>query len=275
MDSKIEILSRRELAALVECQESSSVWNYYELTRLVPKNKYDIIKGHVDFDAETERVKIERRESREAYRLCAGEGSCHGSLGDCSICGDTDSCDVVWPYRCDVHEKYPEKPPVEKPPVPNRSQLFLPGLNPRSVVVKIFPQPYWDRSYFNSPAWLWQYDPSAQVVARDPTKSKTMLQNCPYEIGQKVGPYEAVESIEVVRGNCDGAWYWKLNFPHLVCEDCGCDDDSVEVVGAMTAYHWDGKGEDPNRNPRLCPSCAEDYISYWDERWKEYYSGLL
>ena len=45
----------------------------------------------------------------------------------------------------------------------------------------------------------------------------------------------------------------------------------------MTAYAWDGKGENPNRDPILCSECANDYRKHWQEMWDEYYSsqGLL
>lgn len=69
--------------------------------------------------------------------------------------------------------------------------------------------------------------------------------------------------------------------------------------GASTAYHWrpptptrfslievDATPEelalwqmkydqDPNRDLFMCEVCAEDYYSFWDEQWREYYSGLL
>lgn len=44
---------------------------------------------------------------------------------------------------------------------------------------------------------------------------------------------------------------------------------------AMTAYHWDGTGDNPNADVVLCDECWEDYRSYWQERWDEYYSMVL
>jgi hypothetical protein len=57
---------------------------------------------------------------------CPGEGVCHGCLKWCDYCGDVgDVCDCVWPFYCDTHGRYPEKP---RPPEPNPNQLWLPGV---------------------------------------------------------------------------------------------------------------------------------------------------
>lgn len=55
------------------------------------------------------------------------------------------------------------------------------------------------------------------------------------------------------------------------CE-CRC---LVEWRPARTAYHWDGKGEDPNHPVLLCDDCWEEYAEYWDGMWADYYAGLL
>lgn len=60
-----------------------------------------------------------------------------------------------------------------------------------------------------------------------------------------------------------------------VCEYCLQLKEGVGPVPAMTAYAWDGKGEDPNRSPWLCKECEEEYVAFWDERWKEYHSDIL
>tara|TARA_Y100000034_G_scaffold121012_1_gene164707 strand:- start:510 stop:713 length:204 start_codon:yes stop_codon:yes gene_type:complete len=65
----------------------------------------------------------------------------------------------------------------------------------------------------------------------------------------------------------------QLSFNFASCEHCG--DGQAEPRPAMTAYHWDGKEEDPNRNLLLCDHCYQGYRDYWTERWAEYYSGLL
>ena len=54
-----------------------------------------------------------------------------------------------------------------------------------------------------------------------------------------------------------------------------CYDIRVSEIGCKTAYDWNGKGEDPNRNPVLCESCADEYNEHWDDMWNEYYSGRL
>lgn len=61
---------------------------------------------------------------------------------------------------------------------------------------------------------------------------------------------------------------------HERCQHCG-SSEGVAVQRAMTAYHWDGTGSDPNADSYLCRPCAEEYVSTWNERWSEYHSGLL
>lgn len=56
------------------------------------------------------------------------------------------------------------------------------------------------------------------------------------------------------------------------CEECGFEE-GVEAVQAMTAYHWDGEGEDPNRPLDLCKECKDRYVSYWTEMWQQVYSS--
>ena len=63
-----------------------------------------------------------------------------------------------------------------------------------------------------------------------------------------------------------------IRFP-LICEACGAP--GARKVGAMTAYHWDGKGEDPNRPLWLCEECADEYVSYWQDRWHDYYESVI
>lgn len=58
------------------------------------------------------------------------------------------------------------------------------------------------------------------------------------------------------------------------CHGCGAYTMDARWRGAMTAYYWDGKtGANPNADNYLCPSCREDYESYWNERWDEYRSA--
>jgi hypothetical protein len=62
--------------------------------------------------------------------------------------------------------------------------------------------------------------------------------------------------------------------PQKVCECCG-RTDGVESEPSRTAYHWDRKGEDPNRDVLLCRVCAVDHHAHWDDMWANYYGGLL
>lgn len=74
-----------------------------------------------------------------------------------------------------------------------------------------------------------------------------------------------------------------------VCECCGSTVD-VRLEDSRTAYPyeipaptvWDKVLDrepepppDPNAPVWLCRECAADHHSLWDERWSEYYAGLL
>lgn len=65
----------------------------------------------------------------------------------------------------------------------------------------------------------------------------------------------------------------------LVCECChrlnGTGDCVVRREPARTMYAWDGQGEDPNADLMLCRDCAAEHHANWDERWADYYAGLL
>lgn len=62
--------------------------------------------------------------------------------------------------------------------------------------------------------------------------------------------------------------------PGLICERCGATE-GVAMESSRTARVWDGKGEDPNGDVAFCRPCAKEHHEEWDERWKEYYSGLI
>ena len=54
--------------------------------------------------------------------------------------------------------------------------------------------------------------------------------------------------------------------------------ENIEWVPAMTRYNWDIDKEpleDPNRDLFLCPTCSKWYSEHWQERWDDYYGGLL
>jgi hypothetical protein len=65
----------------------------------------------------------------------------------------------------------------------------------------------------------------------------------------------------------------QLEFQYKTCEHCG--KQGARIVGAMTAFYWDGTGENPNRSLLLCDECENEYCEYWQEMWNEYYSGRL
>lgn len=62
-----------------------------------------------------------------------------------------------------------------------------------------------------------------------------------------------------------------------VCEHPDCADELSMGVRApvMTLYCWDGLGDDPNKPPILCAAHTDEWVSGWQERWDEYYGGML
>jgi len=54
--------------------------------------------------------------------------------------------------------------------------------------------------------------------------------------------------------------------------------EGLSWTPALSRYPWDideSPTEDPNRDMFFCPACAKAWIDYWEEMWREYYSGLL
>jgi hypothetical protein len=68
----------------------------------------------------------------------------------------------------------------------------------------------------------------------------------------------------------------KLTLPACEGHRQTCPDGIVLwPTPAMTAYTWDGQGEDPNRPRLLCLQCSTEYVEDWQERWDEYQAGQL
>lgn len=69
------------------------------------------------------------------------------------------------------------------------------------------------------------------------------------------------------------------NFERHKCEGsmgpCDAEGPGVEQESSRTMYHWDGTGEDPNRDPWLCRDCARIHHEHWDEMWDDYNRGRL
>lgn len=55
-----------------------------------------------------------------------------------------------------------------------------------------------------------------------------------------------------------------------LCEQCGKVEG--EARPSMTAYHWNGKGENPNRDVWLCTICSIEYCDVMESHWNDYYS---
>lgn len=49
----------------------------------------------------------------------------------------------------------------------------------------------------------------------------------------------------------------------------------VSLWPSMTAYEWDGDGEDPNAPITLCLDCGPEHIDQMEAQWDEYRRGLL
>lgn len=65
-----------------------------------------------------------------------------------------------------------------------------------------------------------------------------------------------------------------------ICEKCSLiKGESVEAivygVTSQTLYHWDGEGEDPNRDLILCYGCSKDYTLWMWSDWADYYCGRI
>lgn len=69
------------------------------------------------------------------------------------------------------------------------------------------------------------------------------------------------------------------------CELCYTSGARARKVPSMTSYAEEPRNKwhvltdsyPPPANPDLflCRDCEEEYVSYWEEMWREYYSGLL
>lgn len=61
----------------------------------------------------------------------------------------------------------------------------------------------------------------------------------------------------------------------MKCLGCDVESDEVQPRPSMTAYHWNGEGENPNADVPLCDVCAEEHREYWRDMWDSYYAGCL
>jgi len=54
-----------------------------------------------------------------------------------------------------------------------------------------------------------------------------------------------------------------------------CEARPAYYWPSMTAYEWNGKGENPNADKILCQMCGEEYTQIMKEQWDEYNAGRL
>ena len=78
----------------------------------------------------------------------------------------------------------------------------------------------------------------------------------------------------------DAVFIWRL-WPK--CEHCGTIRQ-LKFEDSRTLYYYKGNDDvfsgkpdphDPNRPQLLCRKCAVLHHDYWDDMWKDYYSGRL
>jgi hypothetical protein len=50
------------------------------------------------------------------------------------------------------------------------------------------------------------------------------------------------------------------------CLVCGTAE-GVRNRPSFTAYYWDGKGQNPNRDVPLCEPDFEDHAAHWADMW--------
>lgn len=56
------------------------------------------------------------------------------------------------------------------------------------------------------------------------------------------------------------------------CECCG-SFWRLDWRPSMTAYSWNGEGENPNRKRWFCEPCAGGYEDFWQSMWDEYHAS--
>ncbi len=61
---------------------------------------------------------------------------------------------------------------------------------------------------------------------------------------------------------------------------CHCKNNKPSWIKAATRYLFNDSDilkwkEDTNRDLFLCEECSEEYYSYWEDMWYEYYSMVM
>lgn len=66
--------------------------------------------------------------------------------------------------------------------------------------------------------------------------------------------------------------------PVRECMYCKINSNLILDCPRMTSYQTDlpyDHPENPNADLQLCPDCAQQHLEEMNDRWAEYYSGLL
>ena len=63
---------------------------------------------------------------------------------------------------------------------------------------------------------------------------------------------------------------YKQLYPELECSFCGIKSDEVVCYRQHTSYE-----HIEDNYVTACSLCKKQNDEYWDEMWKEYYSGVL
>lgn len=108
---------------------------------------------------------------------------------------------------------------------------------------------------------------AAESVPTEPWPSKVNRPILSAEVYEKIGKLEPWRSQEDRMAMAKG-----------FCPYCEIYYSPLEFVSPMTMYpvdKLDENGNDSNYVGFMCARCAQQYREIWDERWAEYYSGLL
>ncbi len=84
--------------------------------------------------------------------------------------------------------------------------------------------------------------------------------------------------VPTLRQSLKDAWtaWWKYH-ERPCCARCGTLRGGLRLECSRTSYSYNGPDgpNNPNRPDLLCRSCAQEHHDYWNDMWRDYYSGRL